>query len=145
MSLIRNDVLVERDRRGSIAPAAVAGAAFGVVSLLVVVDPSEPGHYPLCPFRAVTGLDCPGCGTLRGIHELATGHPLAALDQNALAIVVLPALILVWIAWVRRAWTGEPRPAPHRPWVPFTVLVLVLGWWVVRNIPTVPFLGSGPG
>ena len=76
--------------RRLVGPLAVGAAAVGVVGLLAVVDPSEPGHYPLCPFRAMTGLDCPGCGTLRGIHELATGHPVAALDRNALAILLVP-------------------------------------------------------
>ncbi|HYN74939.1 MAG TPA: DUF2752 domain-containing protein [Candidatus Limnocylindria bacterium] len=126
-------------------PLAVAAAAVAGAALLALVDPGQPGHYPLCPFRAVTGLDCPGCGTLRAVHELATGHPLAALDQNALAVLVLPALLLAWASWLRRSWRGSARPAPHAPWVPVTVLVVVLVWWVVRNLPGVPFLGSGLG
>ncbi len=126
-------------------PLAVAGAAVALAALLAVVDPGQPGHYPLCPFRAVTGLDCPGCGTLRAVHELATGHPLAALDQNALAVLFLPVLLLAWVGWLRRSWRGAARPAPHPPFVPVAVLVVVLLWWVVRNLPGVPFLGSGLG
>ena len=115
------------------------------MTLLAVVDPNQPGHYPLCPFRAMTGLDCPGCGSMRAIHDLATGHPLAALDQNVLAVLFVPVLLLAWVAWLRRCWRGEPAPAPHRRWVPLAVLVLVLAFWLVRNLPGVPFLGSGPG
>ena len=137
--------VLRRSRSVLVGPGLVAAAGLGLVSLLALVDPSEPGHYPLCPFRAITGLDCPGCGTLRATHELATGNPVAALDQNLLAVLVLPILVLAWFGWARRSWRGEPRPAPHAPWVPYTVLVVVLGWWLVRNLPGVPFLGSGLG
>ncbi len=128
-----------------VGPLVVGASALGVVGLLAVVDPGEPGHYPLCPFRAMTGLDCPGCGTLRGIHELATGHVGAALDRNALAVLLVPVLVLVWVSWLRRSWRADPRPAPHPRWLTHLVLVVVLVWWVVRNIPGVPFLGSGLG
>ncbi len=126
-------------------PLATAALAASAVGLLAVVDPGQPGHYPLCPFRAMTGLDCPGCGTLRSIHDLATGNPAGALDHNLLAVATVPLLLLVWLGWVRRAWTGAPRPAPKPRWVPLLVLGVVLAWWVVRNIPGVPFLGSGVG
>ena len=43
-----------------------------------MVDPNQPGHYPTDPFLAITGLYCPGCGTLRALHALARGDLLTA-------------------------------------------------------------------
>ena len=39
---------------------ALMAGALGYVGL---VDPHKPGSFfPLCPFRLLTGLNCPGCG-----------------------------------------------------------------------------------
>lgn len=132
-----------RTRRALIAPLALAAVAAVGLVLVRQVDPAEPGHYPLCPFRAVTGWDCPGCGTMRGTHDLLHGDVLAALDHNVLLAFALPVALVAWIGWVRRAWkrsSAPPRgvPAP----VMWSVVVLIVTFWVVRNVPGVPFLGS---
>lgn len=41
--------------RGLRAPAGVLVAAAAVVAFVAVVDPNEQGHYPTCPFLALTG------------------------------------------------------------------------------------------
>jgi hypothetical protein len=127
-------------------PALSAAVALTAVGVLAVVDPNEPGHYPLCPFHALTGLDCPGCGAMRAMHDLATGHVGAALDQNLLAVAFVPFIVGAWGAWLWRSWHGRPeRPAVYPRWLPPVVLVATLVWWVVRNVPGVPFLPSGLG
>ncbi len=131
--------------RELLGPLVIGASALAVVGMLAVVDPSEPGHYPLCPFKALTGLDCPGCGTLRGIHDLSTGNLTGALDHNVLAVLAVPLLVWAWLGWARRSYQGLARPAPHPRWIPLTVLGVVLGWWLVRNLPGMPFLGSGVG
>ena len=127
------------------APLAVAGIVAAAVGLLVVVDPNEAGHYPACPLRSFTGLDCPGCGGLRCMHALATGHPVEAADHNLLALVVLPLFVLAWLGWVRRSWQGRPRPAPTPAARVWTFAIALVVFMVVRNLPGVPFLGSGLG
>ncbi len=124
--------------------AALVVAA-SAISMLALVNPAEPGHYPLCPFRMMTGLDCPGCGSLRALHDLATGHPMSALDHNALTVLAVPFMAFAWMAWLRRSVLGIPRPAPRPRWVVLGLLAVVVVWWVVRNLPGVPFLGSGIG
>lgn len=92
-------------------------------------DPTRPGRFPSCPFRALTGLDCPGCGSLRALYELAHGHVVAALDHNAFLVVFLPFGALVWL----RAVTGGRSPSRVLPgWV---WLALVAAWGVIRNLP----------
>ena len=62
-----------------IAPAAIAAAAGGAAGLLVAVDPGVPGHYPTCPFYAIT-YD-PGAGILRfGVDEPSLEPALEAIE-----------------------------------------------------------------
>ncbi|HEX8006255.1 MAG TPA: DUF2752 domain-containing protein, partial [Trebonia sp.] len=68
--------------RRSLAPAGVAAITVAATGYVAAVDPNAAGHYPLCPFLAVSGFYCPGCGTLRAVHALAHGDPLAALGLN---------------------------------------------------------------
>jgi hypothetical protein len=81
-------------------------AGLGLLALLAGVvgrvDPETPGTYPACPFAALTGLACPGCGSLRALHDLVHGSPLAALDHNGLFVVVLVTAVLL---------SGEPSSA----------------------------------
>lgn len=130
-------------RQALLRPSVVGAAALGVVGLLVTVDPNQPGHYPLCPFRAVTGWDCPGCGTLRALHDLGTGDLRGALGQNLLAVVTIPLLVWVWVRWTQRAWRGRSARAPYPAWLSWGVLGVVLAWWVLRNLPWFGSLGSG--
>ena len=45
------------------APAAVAGVTAAGCAGVWLGDPTTPGGVlPVCPFKALTGLDCPGCG-----------------------------------------------------------------------------------
>src|SRR5205823_1009620 len=67
-----------------VPPAAVAVGATLACVVLATLDPRKEGFYPRCPFRAVTGRACAGCGVTRGLHELLTGHPMAALRLNVL-------------------------------------------------------------
>jgi hypothetical protein len=68
------------------------------------------------------------------------------MDQNLLLVVVLPFLVWRWVAWVR----SSARESATRPqlttatWI-YVFLGLVVAFWVVRNIPGVPFIGSGIG
>ncbi len=115
----------------AVTVAGVAGAG-----LLAVVDPNEGGHYPTCPFLAITGLFCPGCGTLRTVHALTQGDVLTALDRNPLAVALAPLLLVVWVMWGLRlaGWsTWNTTRVPAR-WI-WGLLVVVLGYWVLRNVP----------
>ena len=64
---------------------------------LWAVDPHIEGRYPVCPVRFLTGLACPGCGSLRALHDLLHGNWSAAWRLNPLAMLLLPAL-LWWLA-----------------------------------------------
>ncbi len=129
------EAVASTDKRATLglvlAPVAMAALTLGYVH---AVDPNSPGHYPVCPFRSVTGLYCPGCGTLRALHAVVAGQPGTALHDNVLTIAALPLLAWLWWRWARGRLTGvPPRPVPAAAiWV---LLALVVGFGVVRNLP----------
>lgn len=119
---------------------AVGAAAVGV---LAAVDPNEPGHFPTCPFLSLTGLWCPGCGSLRTVHALVTGDPVTALERNPLAVVLLPVVAVLWVAWGLRAF-GVGVRAWHPTRLPavwlWGLLAVVVVYTVLRNLPGWTFL-----
>ncbi|BBX75130.1 hypothetical protein MSHI_30360 [Mycobacterium shinjukuense] len=61
------------------APLVVAAAATLMCAAIWVADPTTPnGPLPTCPTKALLGIDCPGCGSLRMLHSLMHGDLLAA-------------------------------------------------------------------
>lgn len=77
-----------RTRFASIVLVLAVGA------LLLAFDPATTWWFPSCPFHALTGWLCPLCGSLRALHALLLGAPVAALAFNPLAIVGLIAWLL---------------------------------------------------
>ena len=45
-------------------------------------DPHASGSWGFCPWLALTGLYCPGCGGLRAVNDLTNGDLLGALEQQ---------------------------------------------------------------
>ena len=121
-------------------PVLVAvGAALGCL-VLAAFDPRRESFYPSCPFRAVTGRACAGCGVTRGLHELLTGHPVAAMRLNVLLVVLVPAALYRYAAWALPRFGGPTLPTirPTQRNLIAGIAVLVL-WSVVRNLPFGPF------
>ena len=114
------------------APVRTAGAALAAATTLWFFDPNTRG-IPLCPLHALTGLWCPFCGSTRASHALIHADPAAALHHNALFVMALPLLALLWWRWF---WAPDSRPAARplpRP-VFWAGLVLVLAFGVLRNL-----------
>ncbi len=116
-----------------IAGSATLGAA--ALAYVAAVDPHRPGAvFPFCPFKVITGWDCPACGGLRMTHDLLHGNLSAAVQDNLFLLIGLPLLVL-WTLW--RVQRGRQ--------VVTTALLVVLGvatigWTVVRNLPGFPFV-----
>ena len=116
-------------------PAASVAAGVVAVAVIAVIDPNQPGRYPTCPFFAVTGHWCPGCGTLRALHAVTEGDLAAAAGLNLLAMASIPVLALTWVLWVRRRWSGVPRARPAPPALIWALAAGVLLFGLVRNLP----------
>jgi len=129
-------VTVAARARESAQPLLLAlGAAAAAVVVVATVDPNEPGHYPTCPFLALTGLYCPACGSLRAIHALARGEVGAALGFNLLLVLSVLPLTVMWAWRVRRRRAGGDRPSTRASSVLWALLVVACVFGVLRNLP----------
>jgi hypothetical protein len=125
----------------SIKAARPAGLA--VTALLAVLgglvlfwfDPREYHFYPVCFFHQTTGLLCPGCGVLRGLHQLLHGHVAAAFRFNPMLVASLPFLIWFGARCSWRGGTGQPVLSDVRPGWLWVALAAVLIVSVLRNLP----------
>lgn len=122
------------------APVAVGALAVAVCVVLAVVDPEDRTLWtPRCPFRAATGLDCPGCGGTRALTALVRGDPLRALDHNLLTVVLLPVLAWGWVGWLRYR-AGRRATRPDLPtWAAWSLAIGVSAFMLLRNLPWAPF------
>lgn len=123
-------------RRLTVPMATLAGtaAAFAYVGS---VDPNHPGHYPVCPFLALTGLYCPACGGLRSAYAVVHGDFGAAAHDNVLAVVGYGVCGVLWVLWAIREARGRPaaggpRVRPAAWWALGAVVVV---FTVIRNLP----------
>jgi len=115
---------------------------------VALFDPNgSSALYPRCPFNAITGLDCPGCGITRALHALASGDVVRALDHNLLFILALPVIAWLLVRWaVRGIGRTFPGPEPRwRPWMTVAAVVLLGSFWVVRNLPGLDWLAATAG
>lgn len=118
-------------RRGT-KGAAIAGIALTAV-LLFFFAPTEHPFYPRCVFHSLTGLACPGCGSLRAVHQFLHGNFAAAFRLNPFAMTIVPLAIGVWIARGEAAFT---RLRPIWIWVLLSVIIVFA---ILRNLPIAPF------
>ncbi len=123
-------------RRARIYSGLGAGVlGLGALAYVGLVDPHRPGAvFPPCPFKLLTGWDCPACGGLRMTHDLLHGNVPAALVDNVFLLTGLPLLAL-WSLWRVRRGRRVLTPA-----VLVAVAVAALIWTVVRNLPGFPLV-----
>ena len=126
-------------------PMATAVVAAGSLAFVGLVDPNQPGHYPVCPSLTLFGVYCPLCGGLRGAHALAHGQLPAMVSSNLLLPVIVVLAVWGWLAWTTRAlgrWHLPPPRLTNRAWIVFGIVALAYG--VVRNLPWTPFVALAP-
>lgn len=114
--------------------------------MVFLYDPEQVSFFPPCPFHFVTGLFCPGCGSTRALHHLLRGHFLNALAYNPLAVIFIPVIIWESFARLMKNNTCFHLPTPRRPaWLAWCIVIVVLLFAALRNIPMYPFTILAPG
>ncbi len=125
--------------------AAVLTVIFAILAFLFLFNPARFSFYAPCPFHALTGLYCPGCGSLRALHQLLHGNLLVAFSLNPLMVSLLPFLGYALISYSMLIIRKRPLPGSFLPafWI-WLLLGIILAFWVLRNIPFYPFSWLAP-
>lgn len=106
-----------------------------VVLLLLygLVNPAE-SFFPRCPIHALTGWQCPGCGSQRAIHALLNGDMAQAWGYNPMLFFFLPVIALMFLSELFR----DRMPRLNRTLTSTAsvacLLIILLVWTVVRNL-----------
>jgi len=129
------------DSRAAIKKTLLGSIALLFLLLLAVLykkyNPLESAFFPACPFRSLTGLLCPGCGSQRAIHHLLNFDIAGAFHENMLLVIAIPYLIAGWVIEL------IPRPSAvllkwrkifYGPRAIFFILFVIITYWILRNI-----------
>jgi hypothetical protein len=131
-----------RPFRATRAAGYVGGFFAGGLALSALYATTGVGLF--CPFRALTGWDCPFCGGTRMGAALLHADVLAAFGFNPLVLVGLVILGVLGALWTVEAAGGPavrlPRPLADRlrrvrttQWLTVGLLVALI-YTVARNL-----------
>jgi hypothetical protein len=121
--------------RARLAPRAVLAGGGAGAAWLLVQDPHEAGHlFPRCPFRVVTGLQCPACGGTRMLYDLLHLDLAAAWRDNALLLLVTPWALLLLARWLLAGLRGRTVHLALGDTGARVVLATAVVWAVARNV-----------
>lgn len=111
---------------------AIGGVA--CVALALTGNPATVEDGPvLCPFRRLTGLECPGCGSTRAWVHAVHGQWGEALAANPFGLaLLLAAVALVVLVLVRRLRRRPPVVLERVARQP--VVLGFLGLWAVWGV-----------
>jgi hypothetical protein len=129
---------VMRDQRLEALALVVMGTA--ALCILYIFNPSTSVLYMPCPFHELTGLECPGCGSLRALHHLLHGHVATAFTLNPLMVLVSPFLGYSFLSYLMDTSGRRLLPPIFVPSIGIWIFLgVVLFFWVIRNTPVYPF------
>ena len=125
---------------------ALIALGFAGVAILYTFDPRNPGTYPICPFLGLTGYHCPGCGTLRALHQLLHGNIIAALGYNPFTVLSLPFIAYSYADGAMRGFRVKPtclESSSHTN-TSGRSFVGIVAFWLLRNVPIEPLTVLAP-
>jgi hypothetical protein len=118
---------------------------WGLLSLgagyVFAFEPGKTGIFPPCVFRQLTGLQCPGCGSTRALHQLLHGHFVTAFTLNPLFVIATPLLLYVLLKYTTLSFRGiTPKPNALPARYIYLIFVVIVSFWILRNTPLYPFV-----
>ena len=123
-----------------LAVAAVWVLIAVAATYVFIFEPGKSGFFPVCPFRALTGFTCPGCGTTRALHHLLHGEVWSAFQLNPFTMIMLPIMLYVMATHTYSVIRGVPsQQKPLKQEYIWLLFVVVVTFWIVRNTPYYPF------
>ena len=99
-----------------------------------------------CITRELFKVYCPGCGATRATYELLHGDLWLAFRYNPLLIVGIPFIIFLLLLLIGISINDKPILSESllSPTLVRVVLVVIISFWILRNIPLFPFTLLAP-
>lgn len=117
--------------------------SIAIISIIILVmlyktyNPNGSIYFPKCPFKELTGLECPGCGSQRAIHYLLNFDVSNATKENVILVLSIP-YILVGIVFDALKNPNENilkwRKILFGQKAIFLVLTIIIAFWIIRNL-----------
>lgn len=119
---------------------AIAVGVIGLGIFYFFINPQEANFLPECPLHATTGFYCPGCGSQRATHQLLNFNIFGVLQQNVLYLISLWILgYHLIITGINTIFKKQLYNYIYHPKTPLVILVFIIIFWILRNIPYYPF------
>jgi len=130
--------MAERLDKPHLFRAVCAGAGLlaflaAVIWILSLYDPDTSRFFPPCPFYALLHLYCPGCGATRAAVCLVHGDLIGVWRNNPFLVPTLAFAVLLYFL-----------PRMRKPPLVWGYVVLLVLFWVLRNLPWHPFVLLAP-
>jgi hypothetical protein len=100
------------------------------------IDPTSFAYTPRCPFHALTGFHCPGCGSQRALHLILHGHIWEGIQHNFLIVIaVLLIGYKIYIFFTPTNSNEKSKNLLKHNFTPWIILSLIMTFWILRNLP----------
>ena len=120
------------------AGVMAACLALATAMLIFACDPATTWWFPSCPLHALTGWLCPFCGSLRALHALLVGAPVAAFSLNPLTTTGAVAGLVACVHDVVRPTRATHCERLTTLCFSTRALAFVIAFGVLRNV-SAPF------
>lgn len=132
----------------SVRAALLLGAAAVFAAGALYLYFHDPYQYPLpCIIKLLTGLYCPGCGAGRACFSILHGKFFDAFCYNPLLVILLPFaggyIAARGIDWAVTGGNHIDGKISIKLLLALLIIILVYG--ILRNIPVFPFSLLAPG
>lgn len=108
-------------------------------------NPSRVNFFLQCPLYTTTGIYCPGCGSQRATHDLLHLDFIGVMQHNALYLSALLFLGYHGIIIIANKFFGKTwKSLLNHPRTPLIVLIIIILFWVLRNLSFAPFNWLAP-
>ena len=94
----------------------------------------QTDFFMSCPFYKITGYQCPGCGSQRAFHEVLHFHFLEALKQNALFVLGIPYVLLIFYANFNKEKHQKLRQVLVGNKTLLILLIVAILFGILRNL-----------
>ena len=125
----------------------ISTSVAALLLLYYFFDARKESFFPVCPLWKLTGFYCPGCGSQRAVSALLHGDILSAFSYNLLIPFSIPVIVYGGIAEFQHIFNKEiiKNNFFYKPWFACSVFVIVVLFFILRNIHVYPFSLLAPG